>query len=145
MIGHRGVGLVVVLMLARAGWGQIDAHAIEQDLKGKKVALRSFSAEPITQYEWVNDKFAAKPVHLFTPSVFMTRSVKLKNSLLVFEGDRHTLVRDPGKNVLSMTGEAPMRLEIDLHNAPPGLTLPMLETMLFFTMPQTRWQGCRCP
>lgn len=122
----------MALLVTRVGWAQIDAKAIEHELKGTKMALRSYSAEPVTRYEWVNDKLVATPGHLFTLGVFATQSVKLKGNLLIVDGNRSTLVRDPDKNVLALTGEAPMSLEIDLRNAPTTLVLPMLANMLFF-------------
>jgi TonB family protein len=128
----RQVGLAVVLVVARAGWGQIDAHAIEHELKGKPMALRSYSAEPVARYKWVNDKFVSVPGHSFTLGVFTTRSVKLKGNTLIFEGTRGTLVRDAQKGLLGRTGDAPMKLEIDLRNAPTTLSSPMVETMFFF-------------
>ncbi len=131
-MGLRHVGLVVVLLIARVGWGQIDAHAIERNLKGKSMPLRSYSAAPVARYEWVDDKLVAAPSHLFTLGAFTTRSVKLKNKTLVFEGTRGTLVRDTQKNVLVRTGDTAMKLSIDLHDAPTTLSAPMLATMLFF-------------
>ena len=128
----RLAGLVVALMVARMGWAQIDAHAVEQEMKEKKVALRSYSAEPVARYEWVNDKLVAAAGHVFTLGIFATRSIKLKKGLLVFEGTRSVLVHDPQNNRMAMVGESPMRLEVDLHNAPAGLTWPMLEEMLFY-------------
>jgi TonB family protein len=131
-MGLRQVGSVVVLLVARVGWAQIDAHAIEHDLKGKLMALRSYSAEPVAKYQWVDDKFVPVPGHAFTLGVFKTRSVKLKGNTLIFEGDRGTIVRDTQKDLLGRTGDTSMRLEIDLHNAPTTLALPALESMLFF-------------
>jgi TonB family protein len=131
-MGLRYVGLVFALLLGRAGWGQIDAHAMEHELKGKPMALRSYSAEPVARYEWVADKFVSVPGHSFTLGVFTTRSVKLKGNMLIFEGTRGTLVRDARKGLLGRTGDVPMKLEIDLRNAPTTLSSPMVETMVFF-------------
>ena len=131
IMGLRQVALAVVLLVARAGWGQIDAHAMEHELKGKPMALRSYSAEPVARYEWVGDKFVSAPGHSFTLGVFTTRSVKLKGNVLIFEGTRGTLVRDAQKGILGRTGDAPMKLEIDLRNAPTTLQSPILEKMLF--------------
>ena len=124
--------VVFALLLGRVGWGQIDAHAVEQELKGKPMALRSYSAEAVARYEWVNDKFVPVSGHAFTLGVFTTRSVKLEGNALIFDGERGTIVRDAQKNLLGRTGVAPMKLEIDLHNAPATLALPILENMLFF-------------
>ena len=131
-MGLRQVGLTVTLLVARVGWAQIDAHAIEHDLKGKPMALRSYSAEPVARYQWVDDKLVPVPGHASTLGVFTTRSVKLKGNTLIFEGDRGTIVRDTQKDLLGRTGDAPMRLEIDLHNAPTTLALHALESMFFF-------------
>jgi TonB family protein len=130
-MGLRYVGLVFVLLLGGVGWGQIDAHTIEHDLKGKSMALRSYSAEPVARYEWVDDKFIPVPGHTFTLGVFTTKSVKLKGDKLIFEGTRGTLMHDPQKNLLGRAGDTPMKLELDLHNAPTTLQSPMLEKMLF--------------
>jgi TonB family protein len=130
-MGLRFVGLVFTLLLARTGWGQIDARAVEQELKGKPMALRSYSAEPVARYQWVDDKFVVVPGHAFTLGIFTTQSVKLKGDKLIIQGTRATLMRDVPKNLLGRAGDAPMKLEIDLHNAPPTLQLPMLEKMLF--------------
>jgi TonB family protein len=131
-MGLRRVVLVAVFLLARESWAQIDAHAVEQEMKVKKVALRSYSAEPVARYGWTSDKLVAVPGHVFTLGIFATRSVKLRNGLLVFEGIRSTLVHDPQNNQMDMVGESPMRLEVDLHNPPAKLTWPILEEMLFY-------------
>jgi TonB family protein len=123
---------MAVLLVARVGWAQIDAHAIEHDLKGRPMALRSYSAEPVAKYQWVDDKLVSVSGHAFTLGVFTTRSVKLKGNTLIFDGDRGTIVRDTQKDLLGRTGDTPMRLEIDLHNAPTTLALPALEGLLFF-------------
>ena len=96
------------------------------------MALRSYSAETVARYEWVNDKLVLVPGHSFTLGVFTTRSVKRKGNTLIFAGTRGTLVRDAEKKVLVRTGDTAMRLEIDLAKAPKTLSLPMLEKMLFF-------------
>jgi hypothetical protein len=132
MLSLWRVGPVVALWFAHAAWAQIDARTIEQDLKEKPMALRSYSAEPVVRYEWVNDKFVAAPTHFFTPGMFTTRSVKLKGDVLIVEGARGTLVGDVNKKILAVMGESPTKLEIDLHNAPATLALPMLEDLLFF-------------
>jgi TonB family protein len=121
----------MALMVARVGWGQIDAKAIEHGLKGKPMGLRSYSAEAVARYEWKGDKLVAVPGHMFTLGVFTTRSVKLKGKTLIFEGSRGTLVRDTQANRFVRMGEAPMRLEVDLHNAPAALQSATLEKMLF--------------
>jgi TonB family protein len=132
-------------MVARVGWAQVDAQAVEHDLRGKPMALRSFSAERVARYEWVNDKFAPVPGHSFTLGVFTTRSVKLKSNRLIFEGIRGTLVRDAQKDLLNRTGDRSMKLEIDLRNAPTTLSLPMLENMLFFEDTATAIAGLPMP
>jgi TonB family protein len=123
--------VVVFALLGRAGWGQIDARAVEHEVKGKPMALRSYSAEAVARYQWVDGKFIPVPGHAFTLGVFTTKSVKLKGDKLIFEGNRGTLVRDPQKNLLGRTGDTPMKLELDLHDAPTTLRSPMLEKMLF--------------
>jgi TonB family protein len=141
----RQVGLIVALLVARAGWAQIDAHAVEHELKGRPMALRSYSAEPVARYQWVDDKFVPVREHAFTLAVFTARSVKLKGNTLIFDGERETVVRDAQKNLLGRTGVAPMRLEIDLHNAPTTLGSPALESMLFFEGPAEAIAGLPMP
>jgi TonB family protein len=131
-MGLRQAGLAVALLIARGAWAQIDVHAVKHRLQGKSLALRSYSAEPVARYEWVGEKLGPVRGHLFTLAIFTTKSVKLKADKLTLEGSRGTLVRDVPKNLLGRVGDAPMKLEIDLHNAPATLSLPMLEQMLFF-------------
>jgi TonB family protein len=131
MIRLRIICLVMLLVTMRAGWGQANAGALEQELKGKQLALRSYSAESVARYEWVDDKLVVVPGHLFTVGVFKTRSVKLRGGVLVISGDRLTLVRDSTKNSFSLTGGDPMQLEINLHGATPAVAIPRLKEMLF--------------
>jgi TonB family protein len=128
----RLAGLVLALMVARVGWGQINAKAVEKELKGKRVALRSYSAESVARYEWRGDTLVAVPGHEFTLGEFTAKSVKVKGNVLYIQGTRGTLVRDAVKNALVQTGDTTMTLEIDLHNAPTTLQLPEMEKMLFF-------------
>jgi TonB family protein len=92
-----------------------------------------------------NDKLVVVPGHAFTFGVFTTQSVKLKGDRLIIEGTRGTLMRDGQKNLLGRAGDAPMKLEIDLHNAPATLQLPMLEKMLFFENAATAFAGLPMP
>jgi hypothetical protein len=138
-------GFTVALLFTRVGWAQIDVHAIEHDLKGKPMALRSYSAEPVARYEWVNDKLVPVAGHFFTLGAFTTQSVKLKGNRLIFEGTRGTIMRDAQRNILGRTGDAPMKLEIDLRSVPTTLQLPMLENMLFVEDTATAIAGLPMP
>jgi TonB family protein len=133
--------LAVTLLFARLGWGQIDAHSVEQELKGKPMSLRSFSAQPIERYRWVDDKFVAAPERLYTLGVFTTKSAKLKGKTLVLDGERGTIMRDPKANLLGRMGVVPMTLEIDLSNAPTTLTPSTLKNLLFFEDTQKTLAG----
>ena len=80
----------------------------------------------------VGDKLEAGPVKMHTLGVFTTRSVKLKEGKIVFEGARATMIRDVKKNQLGLTSKTPMKIEVDLHGADPAAVLPRLQGMLFF-------------
>ena len=127
----RVVWVLIAVVLGRAGWGQTDAGALERELKGKQLALRSYSAEPVAKYEWLGDKLVGVPGHVFTLGTFKVGSVWLKGGTLALIGERYTLVRDSKKNQMFAMGGAPMRLEIDLHGATPAEVVPKLKEMLF--------------
>ena len=43
-------------LFVRAGRAQIDVQASEHDFQGNPIGLRSYSAETVTLYEWVDAK-----------------------------------------------------------------------------------------
>lgn len=132
MSGLRVLFFGIVVMVAHAGFAQTDARGLEQELKGKQLALRSYSGGPVGRYEWLGDKAVPVQGHAFTLGLFKTGSVSLKGDKLVLTGERYTLVRDSKKNdrQFAMGGE-PMRLEINLHGASPTTVLPKVKEMLF--------------
>src|SRR5665213_1367393 len=128
----RMLGLLAGMMLVQAGWGQNDVPALEKALMGQPMALRSYSADPVASYAWVDDKLEAKPIQLHTLGVFTTRSVKLKKDKIVLEGERATLVGDAQKSHVRPTVKVPMKIEVDLRGADSAVVLPRLQEMLFF-------------
>jgi hypothetical protein len=144
MLRFWRVGLVVVLT-ANVAWAQIDERAVERELKGKPMALHSYSAEMAARYQWTGDKLVAAPTHLRTLGVFTTTSVHLKDGRLIFEGERGTLLNDGPNHRLAKMGHDPMRLEIDMSNAPAALTVSALKDMLFFENPEAAIAGLPAP
>jgi hypothetical protein len=49
-------GWVCGSLICPGGQAQIDVQASEHDFQGKPMGLRSYSAETIARYEWVDDK-----------------------------------------------------------------------------------------
>jgi TonB family protein len=127
----RAGWLLLVLAMARVGCAQADAKALQDELKGKKLGLRSYSAEPVAHYDWDGDKIVAVPGRTFAVGVFTASSVKLKNGVVVMTGKRAVIVFDPKKNGLALSPEVPMRLELDLHGAAETAVLPKIKQMLF--------------
>ena len=120
------------MMLVQIGWAQNDIHTFETNVKGRRLALRSYSADPIASYMWTNGKLEASPVKIHTLAVFTAKSVKLKKGRIVFEGKRETMVSNVKENRLGLAGGTVMQLEIDLQGADPATVLPQLQEMLFF-------------
>jgi hypothetical protein len=134
-----------LVLTAPITWAQIDEHAVERELKGKPMALRSYSAEAASRYQWTGEKLVAAPSHLLTLGVFTTTSVHLKDGRLIFEGERGTLLNDAANHRLAKIGDDPMRLEIDMSNAPSALTVSALKDVLFFENPTAAIAGLPAP
>lgn len=109
--------------------------------------LRSYSAEPVQRYQWIEDEDMVVPEtgYNFTLGVFKARSVKLQGASLILEGDRATLVRDEHKDRLVQMGEVAMKLEIDLRNVPATVSSTIPEKMLFFEDTETAIKALPMP
>ncbi len=121
---------VMALALPLVVSGQTDVRALQDALHGKQLELRSYSADPVAEYKWVNGGLVTGTVNLHGLEVFLTDSVSLKKGKIVFQGNRVTLVRN-GTDVAA-AGRSPMRLEVELNGADPAAVLPQLQDALFF-------------
>jgi TonB family protein len=100
-------------------------------LKGKKFALRSFSADPVVQYRWADGALTFDPPKVSTLAVFAPDSVKLKGTILTIAGKRFTLVTDEKSGKPAISGGSAAKLVIDLGSADPSLVMPKLQDALF--------------
>jgi hypothetical protein len=135
MVGMRTICATVMsapiaLALPFSSPGQTDVRALQDALHGKQLGLRSYSADAVAQYKWVDGVLATGPVALHGLEAFLDDSVKLKGGKIVFQGNRVTLVRN-GTN-LAAAGRSPMSLEVDLQGADPAVVIPQLQAALFF-------------
>ncbi len=121
---------VMALALPLVVSGQTDVRALQDALHGKQLELRSYSADPVAEYKWVNGGLVTGTVNLHGLEVFLTDSVSRKKGKIVFQGNRVTLVRN-GTDVAT-AGRSPMRLEVELNGADPAAVLPQLQTAMFF-------------
>jgi len=110
--------------------GQTDTNALEQALHGKPLGLRSYSADPVARYTWIDGKLVNGPVELHGIRAFFTDTVSKKGNKILIDGQVETLVRDNGR--LAPMGKEPMRLEIDLQGADSAAVIPQLMASLFF-------------
>ena len=122
--------LAAAMLLARPVSGQTDASALEAALHGKALGLRSYSADPVAKYTWVDGKLLPDPIVLHGLEAFFTDTVRQKGSKILIEGQYSTLVLSGGK--LAPMGKLPMRIEVDLQGANPAAVLPQLQALLFF-------------
>jgi hypothetical protein len=74
----RVIWLVVALIVVRTAWAQSDIQVLEKTLKGKRMALRSYSADPVPQYAWANGAVEAGPVKVHTVAILTLESVRMK-------------------------------------------------------------------
>lgn len=133
--------LLITIFWVRASWAQADVKALEEALKDKQMELRSYSADPVARYKWADGNLVALPSMLHALGVFTAHSVKQKKDRIIFEGERATLVHDAEKNQILLAGKTPMKLEIDLRGADPGVVLPGLQEKLFFPDTATAVSG----
>ncbi len=122
--------LVAAMLLARPVSAQTDASALQTALQGKPLGLRSYSADPVAKYTWVDGKLLPDPIVLHGLEAFFTDTVRQKGSKILIEGQVEPLVLFGGK--LAPMGKLPMRLEVDLQGANPAAVLPQLQALLFF-------------
>ncbi|HEY6376232.1 MAG TPA: energy transducer TonB [Edaphobacter sp.] len=141
MTKHCAISLLAGLMLSKVAWAQTDAQALESALKDKQMVLRSYSADTVARYDWVDSKLVANPVKMYTFGMFITRSVKLKNGKLVLDGERGTFVRNVKTNEIFLAGKMPMKLEVNLHDAAPAVVIQHLQEMMFFPDAQAAATG----
>jgi len=121
---------VIALSLPALASGQTDARGLQNALHGKQLGLRSYSADEVAQYKWVDGGLVTGAVNLHGLEAFLTDSVTLKNGKIVIKGSRETLVRN-GTD-MATAGRTPMTLEIDLQGADPAVVIPQLQAALFF-------------
>jgi hypothetical protein len=120
------VAFMCVGMAARAQ----TAQALEDALHGKPLALKTYSADAVARYTWVDGKLIPGPIDMHGFKFFISDTVRLKGGKLTIEGQSSTLVLNAGK--LAPMGKTPMRLEIDLGAADAAKVLPELQADLFF-------------
>lgn len=127
-----GVGcLLFALMVTGTGWAQTSVKRLQKELKGKPLGLKSYSAEPVTHYDWTDGNIVAVPGRTFAVALFTTSSVESKDGAITLTGKRALIVRDPKKGNLALTAAVPMRLDVDLHGAPEAEVMPKIREMLF--------------
>jgi TonB family protein len=126
------VWLLFGIVFAWPAYAQTDAHALEGALRDKQLELKSFSAEPVAHYAWVDGKLVDKPAGVHTLGVFSASSVKLKGQKLSITGVRATLVRDMRSGTSGLSGKSGMEIQIDLNGAEPAIVFPQLRDLLFF-------------
>jgi hypothetical protein len=131
--------LAATMLLSRPVLGQTDANALETALHGKPLGLRTYSADPVVKYNWIDGKLLPDEVTLHGLGAFFIDTVRQKGPRILIEGQRETLVRAGGK--LAPMGRVPMRLEIDLQSADPATVFPQLQAALFFPNLQAAMDG----
>jgi TonB family protein len=125
------VGIVGVLV-AWPACAQTDARGLEDVLKGTQLVLRSYSADKVANYNWVDGKLVDTPAEVHTLGIFIASNVKVKGQKLSISGSRAALVRDTKNNKLGLTRKSAMEIEIDLNGADTAGVLPQLRDLLFF-------------
>jgi hypothetical protein len=118
------------VLLARPLLGQTDAAALEAVLHGKAFALRSYSADPVVKFTYLDGKLIPDPILLHGLGAFFTDTVRQRGSRILIEGQVETLVMDSGK--VRLMGQIPMRIEVDIQSATPSVAIPQLQALLFF-------------
>ena len=118
------------VLLARPLLGQTDAAALEAVLHGKAFALRSYSADPVVKFTYLDGKLIPDPILLHGLGAFFTDTVRQRGSRILIEGHIEALVRDSGR--IAPMGSMPMRLEVDIQSANPAVAFPQLQNLLFF-------------
>jgi hypothetical protein len=131
--------LAATLLLSYPVSGQTDASSLEAALHGKPLGLRSYSADPVMKYNWIDGQLLPEPVMLHGLAAFFLDSVRQKGSKILIEGQRETLVRVGDK--IAPMGRVPMRLEVEIQAADPAKVFPQLQAALFFPNLQAALDG----
>jgi hypothetical protein len=92
--------------------------------------LRSFSADSVTQFTYVDGKLLQAPVLLHGLGAFTPDTVRQKGSKILIEGKFGSLLLSGGS--IHLTETLPMRLEVELQGAKPAVVIPQLQALLFF-------------
>jgi hypothetical protein len=122
--------LAAMLLLAYPVLGQTDANALETALHGKPLGLRSYSADSVAKFTWIDGKLVPDTILLYGLGAFFPDTVRQKGSKILIEGQYSTLVLSGGK--MAPMGKLPMRLEVELQGANPAVVIPQLQALLFF-------------
>jgi hypothetical protein len=122
--------LAAATLLARPVLGQTDVTALETALQGKHLGLRSFSADSVTQFTYVDGKLLQTPALLHGLGAFTPDTVRQKGSKILIEGKFGSLVLSGGS--IHLTETLPMRIEVELQGASPATVIPQLQSLLFF-------------
>lgn len=133
------VWMIASLLLVRPVLGQADVQALETAIHGKVFGLRTYSADPVARYTWVDGKLVPAYVELHGMNAFFPDTVELKGGKIVIDGQSSTLVR-AGQRLAPM-GKTPMRLEIDLQGVDAATVVPQLQEGLFFPSMQGALEG----
>ena len=133
-VRRRAILVVVALLctcISQAS-AQTTPDELEKLLKGKRLALRNFSADQTVKAKWANDALTFDPPTLSAFGVFTPGSVKLKGTTLAIQGTRSIVLVDGKSGKPGISEGSPAWLEIDLGASDPATTLPKLESALFF-------------
>lgn len=131
MIRTHLLGLATVILATASLPGQ-DAHEVEMSLMGHPLALRSYSADNVTQYTLVDGVLASSEPGLRTLAIFTTESVKDQQSFLEIDGQRSTLVEDGPTGATRLVGSTSMKLEVPLSPSGTAWAVDALQKQLFF-------------
>jgi Gram-negative bacterial TonB protein C-terminal len=122
--------LAATMLLACPLFGQADVAALQTALQGKPLGLRSYSADPVAKFTYVDGKLISDPIVLHGVGAFFTDTVRQKGSKVLIEGQYSTLVLSAGKP--APMEKLPMRLEVELQGANAATVIPQLQALLFF-------------
>jgi len=122
----------MIVMASSAAAQQTTAGGLQKGIRGKKLVLRDFSAEPVVHYSWVDGSLAEPAVAVRTPAVFIPKDVKLKGGVLTIQGARATIEREPDKDKLGLSPASRVTLEIQLGSADPKAVIPQIRQLVFF-------------
>jgi hypothetical protein len=118
------------MLLACPLFGQTDASGLEAALHGKLLVLRSYSADRVAKFTYIDGKMYASPILLHGLAAFRTDTVQQKGKKVLIDGQSESMIMDSGK--VRLMGEIPMRLEVDIQDAKPAVAFPQLQALLFF-------------